>query len=133
MQKPLPPLSILPRHLTRPIDSILINHQSLQPHRSPSMDLIRTDPYLRPKSKSHSIRHPRARIPKHARGVNTCLELMRHGRIAGEDCVCVFGRVRVYVGDCEMAGCAGGVVGGCGDGFDGKDWGEEFGGVVFFG
>ena len=38
----------------------------------------------------------------------------------------------VDVGDCETAGGAGGSVGGCGDGFDGKDRSEEFRCVVFF-
>ena len=36
------------------------------------------------------------------------------------------------MGDCETAGGAGGSVGGRGDGFDGEDWSEEFGCVVFF-
>ena len=72
----LSPLSIITRNLPTPIDPILIDHQPLQPHRTPRMDLIRADAHLGAKPKSHTIRHSRARIPENASRIHAGLELI---------------------------------------------------------
>lgn len=71
----LSPLPIIPRHLPTSIDPILIDHQPLQPHRAPRMDLIRANAHLGAKTKSHTIRHSRARIPENASRIHSGLEL----------------------------------------------------------
>lgn len=70
-------------HLSVPVDKVLVNHQTLQPYRSPSMDLIRTDSYLRSKPKTHPVRHARARVPEYTSAVNACLEPVSNVRRSG--------------------------------------------------
>lgn len=81
---PLPgPLPILPRNLPSALNPILIDTQPLQAHRSPSMDLIRTDPHLGPKPKAHSVRHPGAGIPEYACAVHAVEEALCDGCVGG--------------------------------------------------
>ena len=115
----------LPRRLISSPHLILIDTQSLQPHRSPRMNLIRTNPHLRPKPKPRTIRKPRARVPKHARAVHAAHEPFRKVGRGCKDDVRMMRAVRVDVRDCEID-CSGGRVG-LGDCFDGEDEVEEFG------
>ncbi len=64
VQETFPTLSILARNLAIPVDPILVDHQSFQPHRSPSMYLIRAYTYFSPESKPHTIGHPGTGIPE---------------------------------------------------------------------
>lgn len=100
------------------------------------MNLIGTNTHLGAEAKAHPIAHAGAGVPKDAGAVDALLELFGDERGGGEDAVGVVGGVGVDVGDGEGAGgeSAFGGVGGRwgGDGFDGEDRGEEFGGVVFF-
>lgn len=134
---PTPPTHpILPRNLTLPINPILINQQTLQPHRAPGMDLIGADADLGAEAEAHAVRHAGARIPKDAGGVDGILELAGDGGGGREDGVGVVGGVGVDVGGGEGAGCAGGGRARARawegrDGFDGEDGGEEFGRIVF--
>lgn len=125
-------LPIVPRHLPTPIDTIFVDHQALQSHRSPRMDLIRANAHLSAKTKSHPIRHPRTRVPKNACRIHTGLKLICYFRGRGQNGISVLRRVGVDVGDCETARGAGGSARGCRDGFDGENRSEEFGCVVFF-
>ena len=128
---PLPPSSsIIPCNLTLSTNNILINHQPLQPHRPPRMDLIRADADLSPEAKAHPVRHPGTRVPEHAGAVDAGLEAVREGRGGGKDGVGVVGGVGVYVGDGKVDG--GGWVSGVGggDGLDGKDEVKELSGEI---
>ncbi|KFY56877.1 hypothetical protein V497_05905 [Pseudogymnoascus sp. VKM F-4516 (FW-969)] len=86
------------------------------------MDLIRAHPHLRTEPIAHPIRHPRRRIPKHARGVNARHEALSQLGGGRQDRVGVVRAVRVDVHDRRL---------GVGDGLDSEFEGEVLGVVVY--
>ncbi len=66
---------VITSHLSRPVDAILVYHQTVQAHWPSRMYLIRTNANLSPKAEPHAIGHSCACVPKYACGVNAGLEL----------------------------------------------------------
>ena len=92
-------------YLSFSVDKVFRTRQSIEPHRTTHMELLRADANLGAKAKLKAVGKACRSIHIDGRGIDTLLESIRRTNIVGNDCFGMSRIVLIDMCDCRLHIC----------------------------